>query len=86
MIKLSSPFRLAWASIKLAYARMRGFRLLCTDREQNARLNECDWCPELTDSRQCRICTCDVDAKTLLTTESCPLLKWKAIWVAKKTA
>lgn len=42
-----------------------------------ARCNECEFL--VLDSRQCVKCTCFVDVKTLLSTESCPEKKWGAL-------
>lgn len=86
ILRFSSPFRLAWAGIKLFWARLRGFRTLTTPWEAECRLNICHQCPELTESGQCRVCACFVESKTLLAPENCPLGKWKAIWVAKRAA
>ena len=74
------PFRLIWASAKLSWARFWGFRTIATPVEQEKRLDQCNSCEELTPNRQCRVCKCFVDEKTLLTTEKCPINKWWPIW------
>lgn len=44
---------------------------------QDARLAACEACEFLIrDSRQCVKCTCFVDIKTLLSSESCPEKYW----------
>ena len=73
---LKMPFRLAWAVIKTGWRTFRGYRALTTPEEQSERLNECNFCEELTVLRQCRVCKCFVDEKTLLTSEKCPRGKW----------
>jgi hypothetical protein len=48
---------------------------------QDARLAQCNACEFLVpDSRQCVKCTCFVDVKTLLSTESCPERKWGRLY------
>lgn len=43
----------------------------------SARLERCEACCYFdTAHRQCRLCTCFVDVKTLLATESCPGYRW----------
>lgn len=47
---------------------------------QDDRLALCNECEFLVpDSRQCVKCTCFVDIKTLLSTESCPVKKWGSL-------
>lgn len=65
---------------RTAWAQLRGYEILVTAEEREARLDKCDWCEYLTDCAQCRICTCFVDGKTWLAAESCPAGQWKAIW------
>lgn len=44
---------------------------------QDARLQKCNECEFLVpDCRQCVLCTCFVDVKVLLSTESCPKKRW----------
>lgn len=48
---------------------------------QDTRLSFCNRCEFLVpDSRQCVKCTCFVDIKTLLSTESCPERKWGRLY------
>lgn len=76
---LKMPFRLAWAGLKSLWRRLCGYRVLVTHEEQVQRLNECNYCEELTVLRQCKLCKCFVDEKTLLTSEQCPKRKWLQI-------
>lgn len=85
MFKLLSPFRLALAAIRVAYAKARGFRILATDAEQDDRLYVCSDCDELTNNGDCRVCGCDVTAKTMLATEQCPRKYWLRIWSKTRT-
>jgi recombinational DNA repair protein RecR len=64
----------------MSWAKFRGYRLLASSEEVRHRLNVCEECPELTKQRDCRVCGCDVDAKTMIATERCPLKKWVAVW------
>ena len=44
---------------------------------QDARLARCNECEFLVpDCRQCVVCTCFVDVKVMLSTESCPKKRW----------
>lgn len=65
--------------LRTGYARVRGYRVLATDDEVHQRLDQCLPCDELTLEGDCRVCGCDVVAKTNLTTEQCPLKKWRRI-------
>lgn len=78
MFKLLSPARFALAILRTAYARARGYRVLAEDVEQDARLYVCSSCSENNDG-DCRICGCNLFAKTILTAEQCPLKKWRRI-------
>ena len=80
IFRLDSVFRAVATSWRLAYARFFGWDTLSTPAETEDRLDICNRCEELTEDRQCRVCTCFVDAKTMLTTEKCPKNKWFRIW------
>lgn len=64
------------------WGRLRGFEFLATTAETQARLKECHKCEFLVPGwePQCRICTCFIDAKTMLALEQCPKKKWLRIW------
>ena len=48
-----------------------------TEEIAEKRLKACEACPHFDSSvRQCEICTCFVDLKAQLTTESCPKGRW----------
>lgn len=83
IFRLDSIFRAAATSWRLAYARFRGYETLATEDEAEDRLSICNRCEELTGDRQCRICTCYVGFKSMLTTEKCPKDKWWRIWRKK---
>lgn len=56
---------------------LRGEPFAVPTEVQDDRLAHCNTCEFLVpDSRQCVKCTCFVDIKTLLSTESCPEKKW----------
>jgi hypothetical protein len=78
-----NPVRFLATIGRTFWARLAGYRVLLTPEEQDNRLVACEVCEELTESRQCRVCTCFVDAKTALAPERCPLGRWPAIWVKK---
>lgn len=79
-----NPINFLGAVVRTAWAKIRGYEILTTEQEQDDRLDECDWCDDLTESSQCRVCSCWVQAKTMLTMEACPRKKWRAIWRKKK--
>lgn len=83
LFKLSSPFRLAAAFFRTWWANLRGYDTLANFREWDYRLDKCINC-EFRVENQCSICTCDVNAKTLLLMEQCPKKKWLRIWRKKK--
>lgn len=78
-----SPLRAIGAVFRSLWAKIAGYRVLVTPKEYSQRLNECDSCEFLTEERQCRICTCYVDAKAALCSEKCPKNRWKAVWAKK---
>jgi len=58
----------------------RGEPFIVGPDEHEARLEKCNQCEYLVpDSRQCVRCTCFVDVKTLLSTESCPEKYWTEV-------
>jgi hypothetical protein len=84
-VKFPNPFRFIFAMLRTGYARLRGYRVLTTSREESARWGVCLRCPhripgpELLGD-QCGVCRCLLDAKVLLTMEECPKRFWKRIW------
>lgn len=84
VFKISTPIYFFVAVARTAWAKLCGYRILTTDSEQLDRLDECADCDQLTAGRQCRVCTCDVDAKTSLTMEQCPKRKWLRIYKLTK--
>lgn len=79
------PFKFLMAMARVAWAKARGYRTLATEEEAEDRLDICLDCPFLApeSNYRCKICTCFVEAKVLLTTEECPKKKWLAIWSKK---
>ena len=68
------------AMARVARRIMRGGRVMTSEKEQVDRLNECDKCPSFDPvARQCLECTCLIDAKSLLVTETCPKGRWKKL-------
>jgi hypothetical protein len=72
------------AMVLLKWARLRGYRTICTPREEATRYTICKPCPQFQDG-QCRRCGCLVEAKTMLTTEQCPDKRWLRIWAKRVT-
>lgn len=76
-------FHVFGAAIRAGYAKIRGYSVFTPPDVQEIRIQTCEPCLEMTDDRQCRLCGCFVDAKTSISTESCPKRKWRAIFVKK---
>lgn len=85
MIRFRSFFHGPATLFYVAWAKLRGFEILADSDEVLERLTECEDCSELTEDRDCRLCTCPVDAKTLLLTEQCPKRLWLRIWRKRGT-
>lgn len=59
---------------------------LASSEETKKRLDICESCEFFdADSRQCLVCTCFIDAKTLLASERCPVGKWQRVRQRKRT-
>jgi uncharacterized protein DUF6171 len=83
IFKWHTPFRVIVAHLRLAWARWFGYEIMATDAEAEDRLDICWQCEEYDEGGQCKVCTCFVDAKTMLLTEQCPKRKWFRIWRKK---
>lgn len=66
------------------YARARGYEVLAEPELIDERRFECEMCPFMEDG-QCQVCTCLIEAKIALNTESCPKRKWSRVWIKKGT-
>ncbi len=65
---------------RLGWAKARGYQVLADLEEAEERREHCYDCVMFTEAGTCRKCGCDVDSKTLLLPESCPMKKWPSIW------
>jgi hypothetical protein len=73
-----NPFRALASAARMLWWKINGWAVLLEPHEQQNRLNKCNRCLVMNpESRQCEICTCFVDAKTLLAPERCPLGLWE---------
>lgn len=85
-IKFSSPFRLIAAAARATYAKLFGYSVLAPGDIYLTRRDQCEECEELLpETNQCAVCTCDVDAKSLLALEQCPKKKWQRVWIKTRT-
>jgi hypothetical protein len=67
----------AKAAIRLVKAALSGQDVKVSDDTYAERLSQCVTCPDyLPESAQCGICTCFVQVKARLTTETCPKGHW----------
>ena len=72
------------AAVRLVWYRLRGYRIIATEDEQNWRLlNGCFDCVFNVED-QCLKCTCYIPAKIALTAERCPIGKWERIKALRK--
>lgn len=77
------PILAILALSKTFWAKIRGFRVLCTPEEEEKRWEECEICDFRSDDDQCLACGCMIRAKIVLCTEKCPKNHWDAIWAKK---
>lgn len=84
-LRFSTLFYAFSAILRSTWAKIAGYRVLATYEEHYQRLKECEPCEFLTEERQCRVCTCFVDAKAMLCAEKCPKKRWRAIWDKKSS-
>lgn len=56
-----------------------GYKLLVEPEISDIRMAHCERCDEITEDRQCLLCTCFVDAKVQLAAESCPKSLWPCV-------
>lgn len=72
---LPNFFKACWRIVRWAFT--RPVDLIVPSEVADSRLLSCLSCPRLVaDTRQCAECTCFVDVKVMLSTESCPLKRW----------
>lgn len=85
-MKLTAPFRFLVAMIRREWWRIRGYEVLTPIGAQMTRLEICGNCIFLDpDKGVCKVCGCDVDAKTALASEACPKRKWPRIKQKRRT-
>lgn len=85
-MKLTAPFHFVWAMVRSAWWRFRGYEVLTPIGAQITRLEICGNCIFLdADQGVCKVCGCDVDAKTSLASEACPKRKWPRIKLKRRT-
>lgn len=65
----------AGAAVRLAKAVVAKKPVFVSDDLLSRRLAACEACPNLSGD-QCRLCTCFVDVKAMLATETCPDSRW----------
>lgn len=82
-MKLPNPFIFAGAVGRVVWAFVTRRPLLVSRAVQIIRKRECEMHPRTCFDpylRQCKECSCFVDAKTRLATEKCPLGYWKRVF------
>lgn len=75
-----NPVTFIRAVFRSTVAKRRGYDLLATEEEQESRWIHCLPCPYKI-GEQCKLCTCFLHAKIMLTQEECPkpVSKWGRI-------
>jgi hypothetical protein len=80
-MKFPNPFRFVVEMLAAAWAESKGENALVTEAEYKDRVSTCERCPRFDwESRQCRECSCFVDAKAYFRTSECP----KHLWLKPK--
>lgn len=83
-MKLFNPISFVIASGKAIYATFTGHNVLADQKTVDKRLSLCETCRFFNrDDRQCTVCTCLVDLKVQLKTESCPKGYWRRVRLTK---
>lgn len=67
--------RLVKSVFRTLWWRLKGVPVFAPEDVREDRRRICHSC-DFNDDGDCRICTCDIKAKTLLSSESCPASKW----------
>lgn len=76
-MRFPNPIFLLKSLRRAVYALFHGKNLLVPQKIVDGRLAICNLCPFFDAAfRQCNICTCAVDLKAQLSTESCPKGYW----------
>lgn len=73
------PWNFFFAVFRALKAKLRGYEVFAVQSVVDARVSVCEQQKDCFDdsSRQCRECSCFVDAKAMFATEKCPQKKWK---------
>lgn len=74
-VKALSPFRFAKALIRAVYYKLLRKPLLADDNKELERKRICDECFN-NDKNTCLICGCNIQLKTMIANEICPIGKW----------
>lgn len=77
-MKFPNPVTFVAAVGRTVKAKLKGEAATVSEKKQAQRLVVCAGCDDFNwTSRQCNVCTCFVDLKTMLSTERCPRGLWK---------
>lgn len=74
-VKISSPFRFAWAICRALVYKIKGNHFLADHDKERQRLAVCDSCFH-NNYEVCLICGCQIELKTMIASEICPIGKW----------
>ena len=84
-MRIPNPIAALMAAAIVIYARLLGYKILADKSERAWRRVGCDGCT-YSDGFQCEKCTCIIEAKIALNTESCPMGYWDRVWEKRSKA
>jgi uncharacterized protein DUF6171 len=77
VVKVPNLKNAAKSACRVVKAVVKGDPLLLDEASVKQRLAACEKCEFLDKTiRQCQKCSCQIDLKSMLATERCPLHKW----------
>ena len=83
-MKTPDMLRFMKSAARAMYARVNGYAVFAPKVVRQQRTKVCRGCPEFdSGARQCKACTCFIDAKVSVLVEECPAKRWGAIWKKK---
>lgn len=86
-MRIPNPWTAALAAGRALWGFFSGKNILASETVVEERLQQCESClffdPEF---RQCNKCSCFVDVKSQLATETCPEGRWKPVQLTKTWA
>lgn len=83
---MKKVLRYLYSRVRIAWWKVRGWKMLVEDEVFVARLNDCNDCIWRDEEKdECLLCGCPVIAKVALASEKCPAGKWKRQKISSET-